>query len=188
MGAVLSEPEPEPAAGKPARPPLWRRRGFREVLVFLALFVGLQFWQARDMASGVMPPLAGTLADGRPGSLAATLAQARGGPALVYVWSAWCPICRLEEGTIGALAADWPVLTVAMQSGGVGEVAKFMAERGIAYPALVDERGDLAWQLGVRGVPAWFVVDGQSRIRFAGTGYTSGWGLRLRLWWARAWA
>lgn len=172
----------DPAA-QPTKPALWRRLPYREILVFIVVLLGVQLWQGRDMATGAMPPLAGRLADGGEGSLAATLAAARGGPVLVYVWSAWCPICRVSEGTVTSLAEDWPVLTLAMQSGGVGEVAKFMAERGIAYPTLVDERGEMAWSLGVRGVPAWFVVDGKGQIRFAGTGYTSGWGLRLRLWW-----
>ena len=168
---------------QPAKPAWWRRLPYREILVFIVVLLGIQLWQARDMATGTMPPLAGRLADGGEGSLAATLAAAQGRPVLVYVWSAWCPICRVSEGTVTALAEDWPVLTLAMQSGGIAEVAKFMTERGIAYPALVDERGELAWSLGVRGVPAWFVVDGKGNIRFAGTGYTSSWGLRLRLWW-----
>ena len=75
-----------------------------------------------------------------------------------------------------------------MQSGDVDTVAKFMRERGLAYPALVDMRGEIAWSLGVRATPAWFVVDRGGAIRFAGVGYTTGWGLRARLWWARAFA
>lgn len=181
MGAVLNE---EPAAAKPAARPLLQRLPWREVLVFIAVLLGIQLWQGRDMATGAMPPLDGKLVDGRRASLAATLAAAEGRPVLVYVWSAWCPVCRMSEGTVTSLADDWPVLTLAMQSGDAGEVAKFMAERGIAYPTLVDERGELAWSLGVRGVPAWFIVDGKGQIRFAGMGYTSGWGLRLRLRWA----
>jgi hypothetical protein len=34
----------------------------------------------------------------------------------------------------------------------------------------------------VRGVPASFVLDGDGRIRFASVGYTTGVGLRGRLW------
>ncbi|MCZ7653572.1 MAG: MFS transporter [Rhodocyclaceae bacterium] len=82
---------------------------------------------------------------------------------------------------MAALAEDWPVMTLAMQSGDVDTVAKFMRERGLAYPALVDMRGEIAWSLGVRATPAWFVVDRGGAIRFAGVGYTTGWGLRARL-------
>jgi hypothetical protein len=34
----------------------------------------------------------------------------------------------------------------------------------------------------VRGVPASFVLDGDGRIRFAGVGYSTGIGLRGKLW------
>lgn len=175
---------PEGTTPAPTRRPFWRRLPSWEVLAFLAIFVGLHLWQQRDMASGEMPAVAGYLTDGNKAGIVDALARAEGGPVLVYVWATWCPVCRVEEGTIKSLAEDWPVLTVAMQSGEAEEVAKFMARRGTAYPALVDARGEISSRLGVRAVPAWFVVDGRRQIRFAGAGYTTGWGLRLRLWWA----
>ena len=170
-------------------PPSRRRFGLPvEIWIFLVAFVALQFWQGRDMQAGTMPPIAGQLADGRPTSLEAMLREAGGKPLLLYVWSATCPICRAEEGTIAALAEDWPVMTLAMQSGNAETVAKFMQERKLAYPALVDARGEIAWALGVRATPAWFIVDRDSAIRFSGMGYTTGWGLRARLWWAQTFA
>ncbi|MBX3675896.1 MAG: redoxin domain-containing protein [Rhodocyclaceae bacterium] len=176
------------SAVEPASPSR-RRFGLPwKVWAFLLIFVAIQFWQSREMQGGTMPPLSGQLADGRQTSLEAMLHEAGGKPLLLYVWSSSCPICRAEEGTIAALAEDWPVMTLAMQSGDVDTVAKFMRERGLAYPALVDMRGEIAWSLGVRATPAWFVVDRGGAIRFAGVGYTTGWGLRARLWWARAFA
>ena len=105
------------------------------------------------MAAGTAPEIVGRLADGRELRLRDYLRQAEGRPLLLYVWSAWCPVCRAEEGTVAALAEDWPVLTVAMQSGDAAEVVAFMRTRGLAYPALVDKEGVLSWSLGVRGVP-----------------------------------
>ncbi|MBI4990279.1 MAG: redoxin domain-containing protein [Rhodocyclales bacterium] len=170
-------------------PPRRRRFGLPwEVWIFLIAFLALQFWQSRELQGGAMPPLAGPLADGRRTSLEAVVRDAGGRPVLLYVWSSWCPICSAEEGTIAALAEDWPVLTLAMQSGDPDTVAKFMRERGLAYPALVDTQGELAWRLGVRATPAWFVVDRSGTIRFSGMGYTTGWGLRARLWWVQAWS
>lgn len=161
----------------------WRRLA-AELLLFLALVAGIEFWRAHDMASGPAPAVAGRLADGREASLAETLRAANGRPVLLYVWGAWCPVCKLEEGTVAALAKDWPVLTVAMQSGGPEAVARHMKERGLDFPALVDERGEIVWAIGVRSVPAYFVVDPKGLIRFSGAGFATGWGLRLRLWWA----
>lgn len=156
-----------------------------EGLAFLAIIIGVQFWQTRDVPVAA-PPLEGRLADGRAASLAEFLRQAGGRPVLVYVWSAWCSVCNVEEGTIESVGRDWPVLTVAMQSGDVAEVARHMQARGLKNPALVDSDGTQSWRYGVRGVPAFFVVDSRGVIRFAGAGYTTGWGLRARLWWAQA--
>lgn len=170
-------------------PPSRRRFGLPvEIWVFLIAFVALQLWQGREMQAGSMPPIAGQLTDGRPVSLDAVLHEAGGKPLLLYVWSSTCPICRAQEGTIAGIAEDWPVLTLAMQSGNAEAVAKFMQEHGLVYPALVDTRGEIAWSLGVRATPAWFVVDRRRAIRFSGMGYTTGWGLRARLWWAQAFA
>jgi thiol-disulfide isomerase/thioredoxin len=170
-------------------PPSRRRFGLPvEIWIFLLAFVAVQFWQGREMRAGTMPFIEGRLVDGRPVSLESALAEAKGRPLLFYVWSSDCPICRAEEGTIAGIAEDWPVLTLAMQSGDAETVAKFMQERKLAYPALVDARGEIAWSLGVRATPAWFVVDNRRIIRFSGMGYTTGWGLRARLWWARAFA
>ena len=106
----MSAPEPAPPSRRRFVLP-W------EIWFFLLAFVALQFWQGREMQAGAMPPIAGQLADGRPVSLESTLRDAGGKPLLLYVWSSTCPICRAEEGTISALAEDWPVLTLAMQSG-----------------------------------------------------------------------
>lgn len=170
-------------------PPSRRRFGLAvEIWLFLLAFVALQFWQGRDMQAGTLPPITGRLADGRTVSLDAILHESGGRPLLLYVWSATCPVCRAQEGTIAGIAEDWPVLTLAMQSGEAAAVAKFMQERRLTYPALVDARGELAWSLGVRATPAWFVVDRNGAVRFSGLGYTTGWGLRARLWWAQAFA
>jgi thioredoxin-related protein len=45
-----------------------------------------------------------------------------------------------------------------------------------------DPDGALAAAWGVRGVPTFFVVDSQGMIRFREVGYTTGLGLRWRLW------
>ena len=172
-------------ATEPASPARRRFGPSWEVWFFLLAFVAIQFWQWRDMQGGLMPPLAGQLGDGRQTSLADVLRVAGGRPLLLYVWSTSCPICSVSEGTIAGIAEDWPVLTLAMQSGNVETVAKFMHGRNLAYPALVDARGEIAWSLGVRATPAWFVVDRGGTIRFSGMGYTTGWGLRARLMWAQ---
>ncbi|MCB2038934.1 MAG: redoxin family protein, partial [Ottowia sp.] len=96
----------------------------------------------------------------------------------------WCPICKLEEHSIGRVAGDAPVLGVAMQSGSGANVARVMAQRGLGWPTLVDADGSQARAWGVHAVPAFIVIAPDGRISSASVGYTTEIGMRLRLWWA----
>ena len=67
-------------------------------------------------------------------------------------------------------------------------VSSFAGFGPVTNPRLVcvvvinDPTGEIAADWGVMGVPASFVVDGSANIRFVTSGYTTGPGLRLRLW------
>jgi thiol-disulfide isomerase/thioredoxin len=153
-----------------------RRAG--EALVVLALILGIRAWQQSGIASGPAPVLAGVQLDGKPVALTAFA----GRPVLVHFWATWCPICSAEQGSIDALARDTPVITVAMQSGERDAVVQHLRNEALSFPVLNDPDGVIAAQWGVRAVPASFVVDGAGQIRFVEVGYTTGIGLRLRLW------
>jgi len=166
------------AADKQSKSKVWLWRGIK-VLLFVALIAGIRVWQQRDIVSGSAPALQGALLDGKPFILPAKPAQ----PVLVYFWATWCPVCRAEQGAIEAIAHDNPnVITVAMQSGSRDEVAKHAGEQGLNFPVVndPDSRVSAAW--GVHAVPASFIVDTNGEIRFVEVGYTTGVGLRLRLW------
>lgn len=155
-------------------------RWLRDLLILLALFAAIQWWQARDLVKDAAPPLTGLLIDGTPFQL-----DPAQGPYLVHFWATWCPICRLEQDSIDAIARDHPVITVATSSGNAEEMADYMQQNGLTKPVLMDEEGGLARNWGVYGVPATFVVDTDGMIRHASMGYSTGLGLRLRLWLAR---
>ncbi len=146
--------------------------------MLVVLIFGIRAWQQSGTASGPAPALTGELLDGKPVALAAFA----GRPVLVHFWATWCPICRAEEDSIDALARDVPVITVAMQSGNRADGVQFLRKEGLSFPVLNDPDGALAAQWGVRAVPASFIVDGAGQIRFVEIGYTTGVGLRLRLW------
>jgi len=165
---------------KETGPRRWKRWLIEASLVVLVLGA-VHLWQTRDLPTGRAPDLEGSLLDGRP----VTLAHYRGKPLLVHFWATWCPVCRLEQGTIQALAQKWPVISIAMQSGDAEEVRRFMAREGLSFPVLVDESGRLARRWKVSGVPVSFVLDGKGRIRHATVGYTTRAGLSMRLWLAK---
>ena len=110
------------------------------------------------------------------------LKDLRGKPVLVHFWATWCPICRAEDGSIHDLAQDYRVLTVATNSGDAQEIARYMEENNLEFPVLLDESGEMGSRWGVNGVPSSFIVDSAGEIRSVAVGYTTGIGLRIRLW------
>jgi thiol-disulfide isomerase/thioredoxin len=166
-----------------ARGPRWRRWAL-EAALFLVVLVAFQAWQLRDVARGPAPGFSGPRLDDTPFELAGWRAQHPGKPVLLYFWAEWCPVCRTTAATVTAIAEDWPVTTIAMQSGTASEVAAHMAARGYAWPTLADARGEITQRYGFTGVPAFAVIDPAGQIRFVTMGWTSEPGLRLRLWWA----
>ena len=161
-----------------------KQRGPRLLLELAVLLVALLLLEAfltRDAVRGPAPPIEAHTLSGEPFSLA----QWRGEAVVIHFWATWCPICELEQGMIDRLAKSYPVMSVAMQSGSAGEVADYLRGQGVDYPVINDPQGLLSAQYGVRAVPASFVVDPHGEVRFVTHGYTSGIGLRIRLWLAR---
>lgn len=173
--------EPIPATGLEQtniRAAKWRSFTIN-VLVFMILVAGIRYWQQRDMVSGAAPALHGLTLTVQPYTLAAHSEK----PVLVHFWASWCSICRAGQGSIAALAQDNAnVITVAMQSGTPEEVSRHMHEQGINFPVVNDQDGMLSRAWGVHAVPASFIIAPDGKMRFVEVGYTTGLGLRLRLW------
>lgn len=175
----------------PSQHPIWRRLRAHggSVVLAVVVFAGVHIWQTRHIPSGSAPDLAFTLLAPDGSRSETTVTQWRkdheGQAVAIHVWAEWCPICKAEAHNIDALLANQSVLTIAMQSGSADQVAKGLKQRQQAWPTAVDSRGELAKALGVNAVPAFLALDANGHIRGASVGYTSEWGMRWRLWWAR---
>lgn len=171
-------------------PKRWKRWGI-EALILIAIITGVTLWQNRGLPEGPAPALSGTRTDGSfakvgaGGTAPAGSAANMGTAQLVVFWAIWCPVCRAESGNIESVAQDWPVVSVAMQSGDMAEVAKYLADKKLKVPAIEDDDGDISITWRVKVVPAHFIIDPQGIIRFRIVGYATEWGLRARLWWAQ---
>lgn len=143
-------------------------------------FLLLNAWNSRDAPRGPAPAISGQLLDGHPVSLEAL----RGTPVLVHFWATWCPVCSLQQPAIDAIADDYTVLSVAMDEATPEQILAYLKEQEVDYPVLHDPDYSIARRYAIRGVPSSFILDAAGNIRFVETGYTTGPGLRLRLWWA----
>ena len=169
-------------ATTPTRP-RWQRWGKEALwLLLMALVIStlLDLWRSPTLPGGAMSaPI--TLQDGTTTDLA-TLS--RGKPQLVYYWASWCGVCRFTTPTVETLWREGEnVLTVALRSGSDAQLREGMAKKGLTFPIHNDESGALAarWQVGV--TPTFLIVkDGE--LVSSTTGWSSGLGLTLRLWWA----
>jgi peroxiredoxin len=150
-----------------------------QILSLLGAFFVLRAWQHKDLIQGGAPEFSAQTLDGRYFSLI----ENHESPLLLHFWATWCPVCSLEHDSISDIARDWPVITVAMQSGDSDELSRYMEEHGLEVPVIVDEHGALARRFGVRAVPTSFVINANGDIRFSEMGYTTEMGLRARLWW-----
>ena len=161
-------------------PKRWMR-WLGELLILGAIVAAVTAWQNRGLPEGAAPPLAGLRNDGVFEDLAKKVGTGKTATLVVF-WATWCPVCRAEHGNIDAVAQDWPVVAVALDSGDAAEVTQYLKQHGILLPSILDDDSTLARAWRVRGVPAHFIVDPAGNIRFRAVGYGTTLGLRARLW------
>lgn len=149
-----------------------------QLLILILIMLAIEAFLTRDAVGMMAPPIDSTTINKQPFSLQ----QFKDKPAIVHFWATWCPLCKLEQGMLNNIAADLPIITVAMQSGTPDEVLNYLEQQGVTYPVVNDPQGLLSSQYGVKAVPASFILDSEGQVRFATHGYTTGLGLRIRLW------
>ena len=169
-----------PAKSDTRREPRWPRV-LLQIVIVVVIFGLVRSWQLRELTRGSAPEIVAQTLDGEQLRLSAM----RGRPVLVHFWASWCPVCRIQEKGIHALATNHAVLTVALDTATPQELRRYLQKKGLSFPVIRDAPGVIAGDYGVRGVPASFVVDSAGIIRFREVGYTTEWGLRARLWLSR---
>lgn len=146
--------------------------------IFAAIIIfGGQFLAGSGLVTGTPPAIEQTTLTGT-----ATMPLIAKGPALIYFWAEWCGICRSIQSNVDAVVHDYPAVTIAVRSGNDRAVTDYMKNQQITWPTVNDPDGTIGQRYGVRAVPAMLFVNGNGKIVFTSVGYTSEWGLRLRLW------
>ncbi|MBI3989423.1 MAG: TlpA family protein disulfide reductase [candidate division NC10 bacterium] len=110
------------------------------------------------------------------------LSDYRGKVVLLNFWATWCPPCRLEMPTMEQVYREYKrrgleVLAVSLDTGHAAvvavQVAEFMKELKLTFPALLDPKMEVARRYRLVGLPTSFLIDRQGRIRFKEVGFRS---------------
>ncbi|WP_020394146.1 redoxin domain-containing protein [Thiolinea disciformis] len=155
-----------------------------ELAIVVGVIWGIRAWQQQNLVDGVAPDFSQKTLDNK----IISLANYRDKPVMLHFWATWCAICEMEQGGISKVVEHWPVITIAYDDASEADVSKYMEKQGIKqWTTVHDPKGELARSYGVSVLPTTYILDGQGRIRFHEVGFSSSWGLRLRLWLADNW-
>ncbi|MCX7897710.1 MAG: TlpA family protein disulfide reductase [Rhodocyclaceae bacterium] len=90
-------------------------------------------------------------------------------PLVLRFWADWCRYCEAEMqllDTVSRRYADRRLLVIAVNVGQDADtVRRFMDKIAVAYPALLDERAQIAKSYGVKGLPTTFFIDTRGIVR-----------------------
>lgn len=105
-------------------------------------------------------------------------------PILIHFWATWCPTCKAEAPNIETISENYNVLTIALKSGSDTEIEEYLKSRGLNFKVVNDIDGAITEKFGVSIFPTTIIYDKNGEVFFSDVGYTSTFGLWLRMWWA----
>ncbi|HEE0080731.1 TPA: protein disulfide oxidoreductase [Citrobacter youngae] len=161
------------------------RRWLREGLILLVLFAGamllMDAWRAPQLPVAFDSTPLQTL-DGENVTLASLSKE---DPVLIYFWASWCGVCRFTTPEVARLYSEGEnVITIALRSGNEAEVTSWLARKGVDFPVINDADGTISRSWDISVTPT-LVVMSHGRVVSTTSGWTSYWGMKLRLWWAK---
>ncbi|RJT20725.1 protein disulfide oxidoreductase [Buttiauxella izardii] len=158
----------------------WGKEALVMMVIFITIVVLMDLWRAPKMPATFDSTPLHTL-DGNAVTLSA-LSEDR--PLLLYFWASWCGVCRYTTPSVAELVGEGEnVMTIALRSGAPQEVSRWLTQKKVQLPVVNDASGELSrhWQIGVTPT---LVVLYKGEVVPSTTGWTSYWGMKLRLWWA----
>ncbi|WP_038126335.1 redoxin domain-containing protein [Thiomicrorhabdus sp. Milos-T2] len=164
----------------------WQKKWVKNlitVVIFVAIYLSVRPFMQGDVIHGQAPIMQVTTINGNTIDLQALNQQ--GKPVLIHIWATWCPICKVSKGGVESIAKDYAVINIATQSADNDQLLTYAKENEMNPNIIVNDlEGKWLKTFGAKAVPADFVVAPNGKIEFVEVGFTTAWGLRLRLWWA----
>jgi len=165
---------------------IWQKSWFKNlmtVVIVVAIYMTLRPFMQGDVMQGQAPQMAVTSITGKEINLQQINQQ--GKPVLVHIWATWCPICDVSKGWIESIAEDYAVINIATQSADDEQLIEYAKQNQMNPDIIVNDlEGKWLKTFGAKAVPADFIIDSNGNISAVEVGFSTAWGLRLRLWWA----
>lgn len=147
-------------------------------LMFIVIYTAINWWRQPVMPAS--PQLQLVDSQGQSVDLAALSHEQ---PTLVYFWGTWCSVCKVTSPTINklAIADNYPVVTIAVQSGTDQELHRYLDENNYGFITINDQQGDIFHDWQGQVTPSYVILkDGEMTQGL--TGIQPLWSLKVRLW------
>jgi peroxiredoxin len=96
------------------------------------------------------------------------LSSYKGKPAMLFLWTTWCPYCRQEIKTLNQMAPQLNKEGIVVFAVNVGEsdyaVRRFISKNMIILRVLLDKNSAAAYNYDVIGVPTYIILDETGRV------------------------
>jgi peroxiredoxin len=156
-----------------------------EIFLFIAAFLAVSAWQARNLLDTdrqAAPELLAQTLTGEPFDLSESSQKAT----LVYFFAPWCHICAASSDNIRRLRRlrdkdSLSILVVALDWENVDDIREYAQRHELNVPVLIGD-AKIAADWHVFGFPTYYVLDDQHRVVSRDFGYST----QLGLWW-RSW-
>ena len=158
----------------------WAKEVVTTLVMIFVVANAISFFRSPDIADKNLPEINTLLTNQE---LLST-DDYKGKPVLIHFWATWCPTCKLEAGNIQSLSNSYSVITIAVKSKTDEDINTYLKEHNLDFKVINDAEGILAQQFSVPAYPTTFIYNKEGKLSFSEVGYTSTWGLYLRMWWA----
>ena len=162
------------------------RRWLREGLILLALLVVVTVLVDAWRAPQVPPSFDSTPLQTVDGETVTLGKLSEEKPVLLYFWASWCGVCRFTTPDVARLHQEGVnVMTIALHSGSESDVSRWLTRKNVTFPVINDASGEISrrWEISVTPT---LVIVSKGEVVSTTSGWTSYWGMKLRLWWANA--